>query len=135
MQTECKDPEKVIKVGHSTIQTQSEGIGIRAAVTLCHLVAAGAAGDGAVAVAWPGHQGAAAPDGQRTQVHPQRDGLLLQVGGGRRRGVLPPVARGAAPRRHHCPLWIPAAYSVQAAARLRAPGESDWQLTALFSWE
>lgn len=132
MQTECKDPEKVIEVGYSTIQTQPEGIGIRAAVTLCHLVvaAAAAAGDGAMAVARPGRQGAAAPDSQRTQVHPQRDRLLLQVGGGRRHGVLPPVARGAAPRRHHRPLWIPGPYSVQAAARLCAPGESDWHLTA-----
>lgn len=119
----------MIEVSHSTSQTRSEGIGIGAAVTLCHVTAA--AGDGAVAVAGPGRQGAAAPDGQRTPVRPQRDRLLLQVGGGRRHGVLPAVARGAAPRRHHRPLWIPGPYSVQAAARLGAPGESDRQLRTL----
>lgn len=74
------------------------------------------AGDGAVAVARPGRQRAAAPNAQRTQVRPDGDGLLLQVGGGRADGVLPPVLCGEAHRGHHRPLWVPAPNPVQAAS-------------------
>lgn len=74
------------------------------------------AGDGAVAVAWSGCQRAAAPNTERTQIHFDCDGLLLQVGGSCPNGVLPPVVCGEAHRGDRHPLWIPAQNPVQAAS-------------------
>lgn len=74
------------------------------------------AGDRAVAVAWPGRPRAASPNAQRTQIHFDCDGLLLQVGGGCPDGILPPVARGEAHPGDHRPLWIPVQDPVQAAS-------------------
>lgn len=74
------------------------------------------AGERAVAVAWPGRQRTAAPNTERTQVHFDRDRLLLQVGGGRAHAVVPPVTCGEAHRGHHRPLWIPAQNPLQTAS-------------------
>lgn len=74
------------------------------------------AGDGAVAVARAGRPRASAPHAQRSQVRPERDGLLLQVGGSRARGVLPAFVRGQAHRGRHRAFWIPAQDPVQAAS-------------------
>lgn len=74
------------------------------------------AGDGAVAVARPGRQGASASNAERSQIHPERDGLLLEVGGSRARGVLPAFVRGQARRGRHRTFWVPAQNPVQAAS-------------------
>lgn len=74
------------------------------------------AGDGAVAVAGAGRQRASASDAQRSPIRPERDGLLLQVGGGRARGVLPALVRGQARRGRRRAFRIPAQNPVQAAS-------------------
>lgn len=81
------------------------------------------AGGGAVAVARPGRQRAPAPNAQRTQIHPDRHRLLLQVGGSRPCGVLPAFGRGQARRRHRRSFWVPGQNPVQAASRRRPEGE------------
>lgn len=53
-------------------------------------VASRSAGERAVAVARSGRQGAAAPNAERTPLHLDCNGLLLQVGGGRAHAVVPP---------------------------------------------
>lgn len=81
------------------------------------------AGDGGVAVAGAGRPRASASDAQRTQVRPEPDGLLLEVGGSRPRGVLPAFACGQAHRGRHCPFWVPGPNPVQAASRHRPESE------------
>lgn len=82
------------------------------------------AGEGAVAVARSGRQGAAYQDHERTQVHSDGDGLFLQVGGGRADADVPPAAGGEAHRGSHRPLRIPAQDPVQTASRHRPQSES-----------
>lgn len=80
-------------------------------------------GERAVAVAWSGRQRAAASNTERTQIHPDCDRLLLQVGGSCADAFVPPSRCGEEHRGRHRPLWIPSENPLKTASRHSAQSE------------
>lgn len=74
------------------------------------------AGERAVAVARSGCQRTFAANTERTQIHFDCDGLLLQVGGSFTYAVVPPFTCSEARRGHHRSLWLPAQDPLQIAS-------------------
>lgn len=85
-----------------------------------------AAGDGGVAVAGPGRARPAGSHRRGEPLHPQRDGLVLPVGGVSGSGGVSADAGGPAPRRHHPALWLPSPHPIQAAEGRCGPGGRGW---------